>query len=245
MSVFAHHTTSPGWRAIFVSGSLYFALVSLTGWPTCAQDLQHPKYRLQERPNPDRWEGLEPLKISGERIDLVAVLLTPAPEASGKGPDGAYHLGWYLPQAEPQVHIEIRDYRRFPNNYHYWMRPKRQQYASGLQHLAWDATILDELRISLQDIGSVARVGGYTYPVVAPLLLSDTPLPTSIRLQGCRFIFLPSETMTVAYRLYQQGNENRVLFQAATQTWDKEHKETIAWHGRDQQGNRFPPGGMV
>ena len=48
--------------------------------------------------------------------------------------------------------------------------------------------------------------------------------------------------MTVAYRLYPQGNENRVLFQAATQTWDKEHKETIAWHGRDQQGKSAPAG---
>jgi hypothetical protein len=73
--------------------------------------------------------------------------------------------------------------------YHYWMRPKGQQYASGFQRMAWNAVILQELQISPQDIGAVARVGGYSYPVVAPLLLSDAPLPTSVRLQGCRFIF--------------------------------------------------------
>ena len=197
MSFLARRTTSPGWRPILVSCLLCFALVILIDLPTLAQDLQHPKYRLQERPNPDRWEGLEPLKISGEKIDLVAVLLTPAPEASGKGPDGSYHLGWYLPQAEPQVYIEVRDYRRFPNNYHYWMRPKRQQYASGFQHMAWDTTILKELRISLQEIGAVARVRGYSYPVVAPLLLSATPLPMSIRL-GVPFYFSPQ-------RVYDRG----------------------------------------
>src|SRR5262245_27505911 len=194
MSFLARHTTSPGWRPIVVRCWLCVALGVLTDLPALAQDLQHPKYRLQERSNSDRWEGLEPLKISGEKIDLVAVLLTPAPEASGKGSDGSYHLGWYLPQAEPQVYIEVRDYRRFPDNYHYWMRPKRQQYTSGFQHMAWDATILEELRISLPDIGAVARVRGYSYPVVAPLLMSATPLLTSIRLQGRRFIFLPSET---------------------------------------------------
>src|SRR5215471_18337327 len=98
MSFLTHLTTSPGWRPICLRCLLCFALVILTGVPTYAQDLQHPKYRLQARSNPDRLEGLEPLKISGEHIDLVAVLLTPAPEASGMGPDGAYHLGWYLPQ---------------------------------------------------------------------------------------------------------------------------------------------------
>src|SRR5262245_8260939 len=98
MSFLTHCTTAPGWRPIvpiIVSCWLCLALIALTGLPTLAQDLRHPKYRFQERSNPDRWEGLEPLKISGEKIDLVAVLLTPAPETPGKGPDGSYHLGWY------------------------------------------------------------------------------------------------------------------------------------------------------
>jgi hypothetical protein len=244
MSFLARCKLGLDWPTIVVSCLLCLALVSLAGLPTLAQDLQYPKYRLQERSSPDRWEGLESLKISGEKIDLVAVLLTPATEAAGKGPDGSYHLGWYLPQAEPQMHIEVRDYRRFPNQYHYWMLPKPQQYTDGFQRLAWDATILKELRISLQDIGAVARVGGayYSYPVVVPLLLSATPLSPPIRLQGCRFVFLPSETMTVDYRLYPKGNEGRVLFQGSTQQWDKEHKQTIAWRGQDLQGKPVSAG---
>jgi hypothetical protein len=48
--------------------------------------------------------------------------------------------------------------------------------------------------------------------------------------------------MTVTYHLYPQGHEDRVLCRAATQIWDKEHKETIAWNGQDERAKAVPAG---
>lgn len=224
------------------------AVVLLCTWatvvPIVAQNLHDPRYRWQERSQPARWEGLKPMEIAGERIDLLAVLLmaaTPeAPQAGGT----SYTLGFYLPQAEPQVRIAVRDYQRFPRKYHYWMLPKQQQYDRGFQKFAWEATLLRELNISLQDIGAVARIASseHSAPVVAPLLLSSTPLATPIRLQGCRFEFLPSATMRVEYVLYPKGDEGRAFVKGPTREWDKDHRQTIAWSGQDSQGKPVAAG---
>ncbi|MGE3538440.1 MAG: hypothetical protein AB7N91_13540 [Candidatus Tectimicrobiota bacterium] len=235
------HGRAQRWGAGVMGVTLVYLLLVVSGWVAGAQDFGHPKYGWQERKNPDRWEGVKPLDISGEKIDLVAVLLTPATSATGLKLDGAYHLGLYLPQAEPHIDISVRDYRKFHNNYRYHMRLQRRKYASDFQQLSWDATILRELPIAFADLGAVAAVHGQSYPVVAPLLLSTTPLVLPLRLQGCRFVFLPSDTMRVQYSLYAREDTPRPFLKGDVQ-WEKEQRQSITWDGRDHQGRPAPAG---
>jgi len=230
------------WYSRLLGIGMVLFCTCLTVVPIWAQDLQHPKYRWQERTDPDRWEGLKAIEISGERIDLLAAFLTATAAAPPQAAETSYYLGFYLPQAEPQVRIALRDYQRFPKKYHYWMQPKRQQYPSGFQKFAWEATLLRELHIPLEEIGAVARVSDASAPVVAPLLLSSTPLTTPLRLQGCRFVLLPRTTMHVDYVVYARDDRRRELFKKSAQEWDKGHKQTIAWSGRDAQGKPVAAG---
>jgi hypothetical protein len=209
-----------------------------------AQDLQQVKYRLQERKNPDRWEGIEALKIAGERVSLVAAFLNTEglPVA---GTAETYRLGFLLPQAEPRMSIEVRSYQAVQSKYYYVMRPIRQQYGSGFQDFTWDATLARELGLDLHALGAVAQVGGHGHPVLAPVLLHTVPFPPQIRLQGCRFIFIPNETMTVQYRLYRQGESGRVLLENPAEPWYKDTKRTVTWSGQERQGKPAPAGMYV
>ena len=81
-----------------------------------ALNLSHPKYRLQMRRNAagqdDRKEGIEPVKISGEHLELTGAFLNVSALSSGAS-DAAYHLGFYLKEEESRVDIRVRDYDIF------------------------------------------------------------------------------------------------------------------------------------
>jgi hypothetical protein len=234
-----------------IAGLLLFLLLPLfpsENFSTFAQAPQHPKYRLQERKNPqgqvDRLEGIKPVEIAGERLDLVAVLLN-TPYVPGEQPGQIYRLGLFLPETESRVSIEVRDYNVFHGQYHYWMLPTRKQYNRGFQEFAWDATLARELNIRLEDLGAVAWVGGYGYHVVAPMLLHTAPFPPQMPVQGCRFLFIPSETMTVAYRLYSKNEQSRIFLESTAEKWHKDEKQTISWKGQNLQGDPAPEGQYV
>ena len=79
----------------------------------------------------------------------------------------------------------MRDYDVFKKEmFHYWMRPTRKKYNRGFQEFAWDAALPQGLRIGLRDLGAVARVGGHGISVVAPLMLTATPFPSQMEVQG-------------------------------------------------------------
>ena len=213
-----------------------------------AQDFHHPRYRFQKRTNAtgqvDREEGLKPLEIAGETLTLVAAHLITS-DLPGTAQGDRYRLGFYLREDEPRVTIKARDYNKFPHGYHYWMLPTRTQYARGFREFTWDATVLRGLGMHLEDFGAVAFIGGYGYPVVAPLLLHAAPWPSRIRVQGCRFIFVPNATMTVTYRLAPKGPSRQVLLQQSAETWYKDTRQPVTWHGKDRQGRSVSEGFYV
>jgi hypothetical protein len=192
----------------------------------------------------DRQEGIKPLEIAGETLALVAVFLN-VPELQAAQAGETYRLGFYLQEAEPRVSIKARDYNAFPGKYHYWMFPTRTQYAPGFQEFTWDAALAHELGIHLGDFGAVAELGGYEYRVVTPLLLHTAPLPARLRAQGCHFIFIPNETITVTYHLAPKSEKAPVFLSKAAETWQRGVKQLIAWNGQDRQSRPAPEGWYV
>ena len=216
--------------------------------PTFALDLQHPKYQLQERKNPgsqvDRSEGIKPVEIAGEKLSLVSVFLN-APDQQREKPGDTYRLGFFLREAENRVNLQVRDYNSFNGKYHYWMLPTRKKYDRGFREFAWDAALPQELGIRLEDLGAVALLGGYGHPVLAPLLLHDVPFPSQMQVKGCRFIFIPNETMTVEYRLSPKSEEFRTFLESTSEKWSKDQKRTISWGGQDDTGKPAPEGSYI
>jgi hypothetical protein len=217
--------------------------------PAFALDLRNPRYQLQKRRNAqgqvDRKEGIEPVKYAGERVDLVSAVLN-VPELATRQTGETYRLGFFLPQAERRVYIEVRDYDRFKReNFHYWMLPTQRQYERGFREFAWDASLAQELGIYLPDVGAVAWVGGYGYYVVAPLLLQAASFPPRIHAQGCRFVFLPNATMTVDYHVAPKSAPSPVVLQSTGERWEKDHKQIITWRGQDAHGRPAPAGHYV
>lgn len=224
---------------------LFLCLVFLIVYGVNAQDLHHPRNQFQKRLNAagqvDREEGLKPLEIAGETLTLVAVHLTPA-DLSGSAQGDFYRLGFYLRQDEARVTIKVRDYNKFPNGYHYWMQPLKTQYARGFQEFTWDTTVLRGLSMQLKDFGAVVSIGGYGYRFVAPVLLHTAPFPSRIRVQGCRFLFVPNETMDVTYSLTPKGQSVPVLRQSSQEKWSKDGRESVTWNGKNHQGHPAPEG---
>ena len=231
-----------------VAGLLLVFILTFDSPMVCsafAQDWQHPRYRLQERRNPagqvDRREGIQPLEIAGETLTLVAAHLSTS-DLSGASQGDIYRLGFYLREAEPSVNIKARDYKKFPYGYHYWMLPTRTQFTRGFQEFTWDASLIRDLGMQLEDFGAIAWLGGYGYPVVAPVLLHTAPFPSRIQVQGCRFIFVPNETMTVVYSLAPRGHHTPVLLQQDAEKWHKDSRQPVTWNGRDRQGHLVSEG---
>ena len=216
------------------------------GGPGFAQDLGNPKYRLQSRRGPDREEGIKPLERSGAYVDLVGVFLEVPGMPGGDGPKESFRLGFYLRERERLVRIEVRDYDRFRGEkYHYWMVPTQTVFDGGFQQFAWDATVTRELGIRPDDLGGVALLGGYGYPMVAPLLLVATQFPAAIRAQGVRFVFVPNETMTVDYSVYQKGRPSPVLLRRTGEQWPKGQRSPVRWPGLGPGGQPAGEGAYV
>ena len=225
-----------------VAGLMGLLMLSFDAFVVCfadAQDLHHHRYQFQRRTNAagqvDREEGIKPLEIAGETLTLVAAHLTTSDVLSTTQGD-RYRLGFYLREDEPRVTIKARDYHKFPNGYHYWMLPTQTQYARGFQGFTWDAALTRDLGIQLDDFGAVASIGGYGYHFVAPVLLHTAPLSPRIRVQGCRFIFVPNETMTIAYSLAPKGQSRQALLQRSAEKWYKDARQPVTWDGKDRQG---------
>src|SRR4030095_15166441 len=125
------------------------------------------------------------------------------------------------------------------------MLPKRMQYGRGFQEFTWDGELTRALGLRLDDFGAVAEVGGYGYPVVAPLLLRKASFPARIPVQGCSFIYIPNETMTVDYHLRRKGGQAPVLLQNTAETWHENTKQSIVWNGQDRQGRPAPEGWYI
>lgn len=216
--------------------------------PTFALELQHPKFQLQERKNSggqvDRSEGIKSVEIAGEKLALVSVFLN-APDLQREKPGDTYRLGFFLRDAENRVNLQVRDYNSFNGKYHYWMLPTRKKYDHGFREFAWDAALPQELGIRLEDLGAVALLGGYGHPVIAPLLLHGVPFPSQMQVKGCRFIFIPNETMTMEYRLSPKSEESRVFLESTAEKWSKDQKRTISWGGQDHTGEPAPEGSYI
>lgn len=241
---------SLGWRGplsalITLVASLASFLFAQDPSPALAQDLGNPKYHFQQRSGPDREEGIKPLERSGAYLDLVSVLLD-APGASPGVPGDTYRIGFFLEAAERAIRIRVRDYDRFTTEkYHYWMIPLQTAFDRGFQVFAWNPSLARDLGIGLEGLGAVASVGGYGYPVVAPLLLQEAPFPARIRARGVRFVFVPNETMTVEYRLHPKGHPSRILLRSAGEKWPKDYRSAVSWLGRDLKGQPAGEGHYV
>jgi hypothetical protein len=200
-----------------------------------ALDPGHPKYQFQSRRGPDREEGIKPLERSGAYIDLVGAFLQVPGLSAGGEPAESFQLGFYLREREPLVRIRVRDYDRF-EKFHYWMVPARTAFESGFQQFAWDASVARELGIRADHLGAVARLGGRGHELVVPLLLAAGPLPAAIRAQGVLFLFVPNETVTVDYRVYEKGSPSRALLHVTGERWPKGQRSGVRWAGRGPDG---------
>ena len=244
-----HKTLMKAAHTLGQSMLLVLILFGLPPWShlAFALDVGHPKYRLQDRSNDqgevDRKEGMQPLEIAGERLDLVSAFLL-APGLAGGSPGKQFRLGFFLPQAESRVKLQVRDYNAF-KQYYYWMLPARTAYDSGFQQFAWNKALAEAVGLGLEQLGAVAWVRGHGYPVVMPLLLQASDFPAQIRVRGCKFVFVPNVTMEVAYRLFPKVQESLVLLERASETWNKGLKGEIVWDGQTPQRVAAPKGWYV
>jgi hypothetical protein len=212
-------------------------------------NLSDPKYRLQKRTNAtgqeDRQEGIEPVSIAGERLELIGAFFD-VPALQMGAASATYRLGFYLKEAENQVDIEVRDYEVFRRmNFIYWMLPLQTQYTRGFHHFAWEAALARELGIGVQDLGAIARIRNLGRPMVAPLLLHTNTFPAQMQVQGCRFLFMPNTTMTVEYRIHPRDQETRLVKQGSALQWHRHRLALVVWDGKDRQGRPMPEGEYV
>ena len=218
-----------------------FSLLLLPSYGVFAQDLGLPKYAYQQRGNPDRREGIKPIEISGEKLELVSVSFNPS-NLSNPVQSDTYRLGFFLQQQEGQVNVRIRDYDSFGGKYHYWMIPTQRSYPSGFQAFVWNSTIPRELQVRRADLGSVVSLGGYGYPVVAPSALYAEPFLSPVKWDSVRFTFIPNESMTIGYELFPKGQKSRLLLRGSGETWHKDRKNSITWFGLDDREQRAAEG---
>ena len=218
---------------MFVLGIATLAFLNV---PTFGEGIYSLKYRLKDRRGPtgevDRREGIESVKIAGEKLYLFSVLFNTKANQSEESSE-LYRLGFFLPRDESRVNIQIRDYNSFKGDAHYWMFPKQKRYQNGFHMFLWSAQISKELGIHLNHLGARADIRGHDHLIVAPLILQATPLPPRIVIQGCRFIFLPNETMDVEYTLFTKDNEHDPVMANVIEKWHKDQKSIIDWRGRN------------
>jgi hypothetical protein len=239
-------------RMVHLTGLAWLIAVSATivplldARPALAQDLGNPKYQFQPRKGPDRAEGLKPLERSGAYVDLAGAFLHVAEPRAASAPGDRWRLGFFLPRQEKAVEIQVRDYDRFQKDkYRYWMIPARTDFPAGFREFAWDGSLARELGLGLGDLGAVVRLGGHGYPTVAPLLLQAPPFPRRLQAEGVRFVFVPSETMTVEYAVHPLGAPSQALWGNAGARWEKDARISVHWPGRDRQGKPVGEGVYV
>jgi hypothetical protein len=238
-------------RFFYLSG-LALTLTALSSLPTptlYALDLRNPKYQFQERTNRqghvDRQEGIRPLQIAGEKLFLVAAFLN-TKDLGGRSATQNYRIGFFMPKAQEHVDIEVRDFNNFAREkYHYWMIPTEKSFERGFQEFSWDMEMARELGLKPEELGAVARVRGQGFPMLSPVVLTDVPFPPSVHFAGCRFIFVPNQTIDVEYRLYPKEDRSRLVLESTLETWNKDEKNVIYWRGRDQSGQSAPEGMYV
>ena len=228
---------------------LLLFLISPLVYTSSASDFGHPKYRFQKRKNSDgqwdRKEGIEPIKIAGEKLSLVSALfVVPKIKRIAKSTK-KYRIGFFLKNQENRVNLAVRDYSLFDEKYHYWMLPLISKYDSGFSEFSWDATLPMEMGIRIDDLGALTSIGGYGHYVIAPSLLHTSVLPPKIKVEGIRFIFIPNETMNLDYRLYSKKDESRILLTGKSEDWPKGQKSTILWNGRDHRNKPSPEGHYI
>lgn len=238
--IYGHHRQ----RLLTLAVSFVLLLGIIARSVVQAQNLQAAKYQYQQRQNPNRWEGVKPQEVAGEKVELLAVLLD-APALSMKGRGNAYQFGFVLPASHRNVHLKVRTYHTLRGGYHYWMEPINTTYPAGLHALTWDITLARELGLDIQDFGAQVYLGEGGHLVWMPLLLHISALPPQIKAQGCRFVLLPNATMTVGYRIVSKENPSQVWMAQSNERWDKDMKSTIYWDGQDAQKRPAPQGSYL
>ena len=98
------------------------------------------------------------------------------------------HVGFFLNTAESSVDITVREYD--PTMY-YYMKSISTEYQQGFNEFFWSNRIINDLGINWHVLHATVEFKHNLHDVIAPALLYDMPLPSSLRLEAYHFDFVP------------------------------------------------------
>lgn len=243
--------SSTPWRAAFAGIWILLWCLLVPAGHAAGQSAFNPKdpqFALQPRRNSegqvDRLEGLEPLQVVGERIALVSALLLADTVPAVPSPV-THRLTFSLDKAE-EVRLKVRAYSVLQDYYLYWMLPDKRRYGRGRNEFVWNAQLTRDVGLKTDDLGAIAHLTGYSHPVVVPVLFHAMPtLPPNIRAAACQFVFVPTETLTVEYRIYPRGKRSLSYLTARAVGWPKDLQASIRWDTTDGHGQLASDGAYV
>lgn len=137
------------------------------------------------------YEGIREQKKKAH-LELISAAICYQEELNNKAlpsPDNV-EIQFYLPN-DDTVFISVREF----HHHNYWMQPNEKQWKSGWNVFSWSKNeVLNHLRPvpQLQDLGTVALIGGEYSDTLAPIVLYQRQPPSQIT--AYRFIFRPSDT---------------------------------------------------
>ena len=133
------------------------------------------------------------------------------------------HVGFFLNTAESSVDITVREYD--PTMY-YYMKSISTEYQQGFNEFFWSNRIINDLGINWHVLHATVEFKHNLHDVIAPALLYDMPLPSSLRLEAYHFDFVPNKKGDAEYEITYDG---KVKFQGSEKKLPAKDPTPITW----------------
>lgn len=202
--------------------SFLFFLIFLTmTWGVSLLSQVSEEYLYKKRDG--RFEGVKPgTPIAGERLVLLSALIKfqrDVPSAPEK-----LNVGFFLHE-DASNEVTVRKYDK-----RYYMNPINTDYKSGFNAFSWDATIINALNIDLRALHATVKFRGQN--MIAPAILYDAPLPSPLKVEAYQFVFVPSVTGDVEYKILHNG-EVKTQGPPLTEQPPDQQTSPITWECQD------------
>lgn len=159
---------------------------------------------LDYQPREDRWEGIQPRKVSGLDIELLSALADDSEPQTGF--PATYKLLFYV-TAPAKVNLTISEL--IPKQYYVMDKVKEKEtWRKGFNSYQWPTeTVIKPLKLTMKQLGVVAAVNQEANHVieVAPVVFYHSQPPT--RITRYRFAFKVGEKANLNYVIYQGENQ--------------------------------------
>ena len=153
------------------------------------------------------------------------------------------YLSFYIPKVNKENKVELKV---FNSEKDYQMIPLNKAFKQGFYTFYWSQNDLNKLNLQLADLNAIGFItesglSPYEFPYVIPVILHESSLPTTIKVETYSFVFWARLEGTAFIRIYNSLT-NEVLFETKSEQILKDTPFLIQWELEKSLVREIPDG---